>query len=82
MIHADDKIFQLIADLTARGEEFCVATVVRTENATSAKAGAKAVITADGAIEGFLGGGCVQGAVRRSAKCNQADCCPGYLTRA
>ncbi len=67
MIHADDKIFSLIAALTARGEDFCVATVVRTENATSAKAGAKAVITADGAIEGFLGGGCVQGAVRRTA---------------
>lgn len=60
-------VFALIASLMRDGESFCVATVVRTENATSAKAGAKAVVQPDGAIKGFLGGGCVQGAVRRSA---------------
>ncbi len=67
MINADDKVFELISALTERGEEFCVATVVRTENATSAKAGAKAVIAGDGAIEGFLGGNCVADAVRAAA---------------
>ena len=61
-------VFALIAVLRESGEAFCVATVVRTENATSAKAGAKAVVLADGAIRGFLGGGCVQGAIRRAAK--------------
>jgi xanthine dehydrogenase accessory factor len=63
---AEDS-FALIAQLLERGEEFCVVTVVRTENATSAKAGAKAVVMRDGSIRGFLGGGCVQGAVRRTA---------------
>ncbi len=62
-----DKIIQLIDQLRNDGAEFCVATVVRTENATSAKAGAKAVITKDGEIKGFLGGSCVLGAVRQSA---------------
>lgn len=57
----------LIDDLRRRGEDFCVATVVRTANATSAKAGAKAVVTVDGEIHGFVGGACVQGAVRRAA---------------
>ena len=47
------------------GEDFCVATVVRTAAATSAKAGAKAIVTRDGEVHGYIGGGCVQGAVRR-----------------
>ena len=51
--------------LRESGEEFCVATIVRTAAATSAKAGAKAIVTRDGEVHGFIGGGCVQGAVRR-----------------
>jgi len=62
-----DEVFARIAELLAAGADFCVATVVRTENATSAKAGAKAVVTGDGTIHGFLGGNCVQGAVRTAA---------------
>jgi len=62
-----DETFTLIALLMQRGEKFCVATVVRTEDATSAKAGAKAIVLGDGSIRGFLGGGCVQGALKRSA---------------
>ncbi len=61
------NILDQIETLRSRGEEFCVATVVRTADATSAKAGAKAVVTRDGTISGFVGGGCVQGSVRRAA---------------
>ena len=61
------EILDRIAELRARQEEFCVVTVVRTENATSAKAGAKAVVTKDGTLHGFIGGTCVQGAVGRVA---------------
>jgi xanthine dehydrogenase accessory factor len=57
----------LVEELRHRGEDFCLVTVIRTANATSAKAGAKAVVTADGALHGFVGGGCVQGAVTRTA---------------
>jgi xanthine dehydrogenase accessory factor len=56
-----------IAALRAEGRRFAVATVVRTEDATSAKAGAKAVVTETGEILGHLGGACVQRAVREAA---------------
>jgi len=69
----------LVAQLLERGEEFCVVTVVRTANATSAKAGAKAVVLRDGTIRGFLGGGCVQGAVRRSAAAVLKDGTPRLI---
>ncbi|WP_425074976.1 XdhC family protein [Sagittula sp. S175] len=60
-------IFDTIATLRSRGRPFCVATVVRTADVTSAKAGAKAAITETGEILGHLGGGCVTRAVREAA---------------
>lgn len=60
-------IFEVIRALRAEGRPFCLATVVRTADLTSAKAGAKAVVTKDGEIVGHLGGGCVRGAVKRAA---------------
>ena len=60
-------IFEVIRTLRAEGRAFCLATVVRTADLTSAKAGAKAVVTDDGEIVGHLGGGCVRGAVKRAA---------------
>jgi len=48
-------------------QPFAVATVVRTEDATAAKAGAKAVIRADGTVIGWIGGGCAVGAARKAA---------------
>ncbi|MBE9552843.1 MAG: hypothetical protein IMF05_05195, partial [Proteobacteria bacterium] len=60
-------ILDRINDLRSRNEEFCVVTVVRTANVTSAKAGAKALVTSGGEIFGFVGGGCVTGAVKRVA---------------
>jgi xanthine dehydrogenase accessory factor len=62
-----DATMSLIEDLRRRGEDFCLVTVIRTANATSAKAGAKAVVTGEGRLYGFVGGGCVQGAVKRTA---------------
>lgn len=56
-----------VARLTAAGEPFAIAVVVRTVAATSAKAGAKAVISADGEIvAGWVGGACARGAVGRA----------------
>jgi xanthine dehydrogenase accessory factor len=68
-----EDAFALIADLRQKGEDFCVVTVVRTEDATSAKAGAKAVVLKDGTIRGFLGGGCVQAAIRKTAAAVMAE---------
>lgn len=61
------ELLSLAAELSAQGEDYCVVTVVRTANATSAKAGAKALVTADGTLHGFVGGSCVQSAVRKTA---------------
>jgi xanthine dehydrogenase accessory factor len=48
-------------------QPFAVATVVRTEDATAAKAGARAVIRADGSVVGWVGGGCALAAARKAA---------------
>lgn len=60
-------IFDTVDDLRATGQSFVIATVLRTADVTSAKAGAKAAVTADGDILGHLGGACVQRAVRDAA---------------
>jgi xanthine dehydrogenase accessory factor len=63
----DDRIEKLARRLKAANRPFVVATVVRTEDLTSAKAGAKALIDGQGEIEGWIGGGCAQPAVRKAA---------------
>ncbi|CUH79456.1 xanthine dehydrogenase accessory factor [Tropicibacter naphthalenivorans] len=65
----DQMLAQESTRRQARGEAFVMATVVRTMAATSAKPGAKALVDAEGTIVvGFLGGGCVRGAVGRAAR--------------
>lgn len=55
--------------LRQEGTPYAVATVVRTWEATSAKPGSKAVVSAEGEIlEGWVGGGCARGAIGRAAK--------------
>jgi len=67
-------ILDAISRRKAAGEPFAVATVVRTVAATAAKAGAKAVILADGTITaGWIGGGCARAAVLKAAKDALAD---------
>ena len=62
-------ILDRVAELKLAGEAFVLATVVRTVAVTAAKAGAKAVIRADGVIdEGWIGGGCARGAVLKAAR--------------
>ncbi len=61
-------VFDTIEALRRNGDTFCLATVLRTADATSAKAGGKAAVTQDGRILGHLGGACVQRAVRASAQ--------------
>src|SRR6516225_4047972 len=67
-------IVETISARKATGEPFVVATVVRTVAATAAKAGAKAVILADGTMsEGWIGGGCARAAVLKAARDALAD---------
>jgi xanthine dehydrogenase accessory factor len=62
-----DEIIDCMARMKGDGQPFALVTVVRTEGATSAKLGAKAVIRADGSMVGWVGGGCTQGAARKAA---------------
>ena len=62
-------VLDRVAELKLAGEAFVLATVVRTVAVTAAKAGAKAVIRADGVMdEGWIGGGCARGAVLKAAR--------------
>ena len=62
-----DDILECMRHLKDDDQPFALATVVRTEDATSVKAGAKAVVRADGTLVGWLGSGCAAGAVRKAA---------------
>jgi xanthine dehydrogenase accessory factor len=60
---------------------FAVATVVRTLSVTAAKAGAKALILADGTIcAGWIGGGCARGATLKAAREAIADGRPRLIS--
>lgn len=50
-------------DLRARRQPFVVATVVRAQRPTSAKAGDAALVLADGTVDGFVGGVCAESTV-------------------
>lgn len=70
-----DSIVKTPTDISATvqhlkddGNQFAVATVVRTVSVTAAKPGAKAVINSDGEIvDGWIGGGCARHAVVTAA---------------
>jgi xanthine dehydrogenase accessory factor len=67
-------VLDFATGMKARGEAFALATVVRTVSATAAKAGAKAIIGADGSISaGWIGGGCARAAVLKAARQALAD---------
>jgi xanthine dehydrogenase accessory factor len=71
-----DDVLDRAAELRRRGETFVVATVVRVEPPTSAQAGDKALITADGKLWGWVGGSCSEGLVRREAMIAMGDAQP------
>jgi len=54
--------------LQAEERPFALVTVLRAQAPTSAKAGDKALVTADGQIHGWIGGGCAQPAVVKTVR--------------
>jgi xanthine dehydrogenase accessory factor len=56
-----------IDQLTRSRVPFVQATVVRAQEPSSAHAGDRAIVLADGSIEGFVGGQCAAGSVRTAA---------------
>jgi len=55
-----DDFLKQAAELHSKDEAFAVATVVRCEAPTSGKPGDRAIVTANGKISGWIGGGCAQ----------------------
>ena len=68
-----EDVLQRARALQAAGQPFALVTVVRVESPTSAKPGAKAIVEPDGPIQGWVGGGCAQPAVLKSARQAIAD---------
>jgi xanthine dehydrogenase accessory factor len=64
---------QIAHDLHSRQTPFALVSVLRVTAPTSAKAGDKAVVTADGQIQGWIGGGCAQPAVIKTVRAALAD---------
>ncbi|HEV8029262.1 MAG TPA: XdhC family protein [Stellaceae bacterium] len=62
-----EDVIDCMARMKGEEQPFAVATVVRSEGATAARVGAKAVVRADGTMVGWVGGGCTLGAVKRAA---------------
>jgi xanthine dehydrogenase accessory factor len=73
MIDDNDELMDCMTRMKGDGQPFALATVVRTENLTAAKAGAKAVVRADGSLVGWIGGGCAQRVVKQAAAGALAD---------
>jgi xanthine dehydrogenase accessory factor len=64
---SSQDIKEAIEQLTASGKAYVVATVVRTEAQSSAKAGDRAVLDEEGILAGWVGGGCAKPAVTSNA---------------
>ena len=62
------ELTEKVDALRAAEKPFAFATIVRTIGSTAAKPGAKALLAEDGTIlDGWLGGACARGAVKRAA---------------
>src|SRR5689334_22232711 len=68
-----EDIYTTAARLRSDRTPFVMATVVASYPPQSVRPGAKAIVRADGAIQGWVGGGCVQPVVRQEAAEALAD---------
>lgn len=75
----DVGILALAVELADAREPFALATVVWRRVPSSGHVGSKAVIRADGAVQGWLGGACAQPTVVREAQQAMADGRPRLL---
>jgi xanthine dehydrogenase accessory factor len=62
-----------ISELARDGETFALATVVWRQGPSSSKQGSRAIITADGQLDGWIGGACAEPVVIREARQVIAD---------
>jgi xanthine dehydrogenase accessory factor len=62
------ELFAAAQRLQQQGEPYALVSVVRTQAPTSARAGDKALVTAQGIVHGWIGGGCAQPAVLQTVR--------------
>ena len=72
-------LLALESNLETAGRPYVVATVVWRRSPSSGQVGAKAVITPDGVIRGWLGGACAEPAVVAEARRALADGTPRLM---
>jgi xanthine dehydrogenase accessory factor len=63
-----EELADVAGDLESRGEAYAVATVVWRQTPSSGQPGARAIVTADGRIHGWIGGACAEPTVIREAQ--------------
>ena len=61
-------VLDLAGELSRRGEEFALATVVWRQGPSSGQTGSRALITATGQLYGWIGGACAEPVVVREAQ--------------
>jgi xanthine dehydrogenase accessory factor len=66
-------VLEEMGELTRRGQAFALATVVWRQPPSSSQPGARAIITADGELHGWIGGACAEPVVVREAQRVIAD---------
>lgn len=64
----EHELFELAARLQRDGVDCAMATVIGVETPSSARVGYRALITGQGEVHGWVGGGCVQPAVLKCAR--------------
>jgi xanthine dehydrogenase accessory factor len=62
-----DDFFEKVAAMRREGQSFALATVVGRRAPISAHLGDRAIVYADGRIEGFVGGACARDIIRKQA---------------
>jgi xanthine dehydrogenase accessory factor len=73
------EILKQASELEQRGQEFALATVVWRQGPSSSQRGARAIITAEGELRGWIGGACAEPVVIREAQRVIADGTPRLL---
>ena len=66
-------VLERMGELARSGQAFALATVVWRQGPSSSKQGSRAIITADGQLDGWIGGACAEPVVIREAKQVIAD---------
>jgi xanthine dehydrogenase accessory factor len=74
------QLLERAAELARHGESFVLAMVVRREPYSSSQQGDMAIITADGAYHGWLGGNCTRPSVQREAAAALLDGKPRLIS--